>query len=150
MSTPAEQTDVRVRVAVYERVVADGLPPARAHLAQHLELAPDQIAESLERLAAARALVLQAESREVLMANPFSAVPTAYAVRTGERLYYGNCVWDALGIPAMLGAAATVETSCACCGEAMALEVRENLLPAAGVVHFAIPARRWWDDIVYN
>jgi hypothetical protein len=149
MTTPAE-TDVRVRVTVYERVMADGLPPSQADLAEHLALAPGQIGESLERLAAARALVLQPESREILMANPFSAVPTPYAVRAGERLYYGNCVWDALGIPAMLAVAATVETSCACCGEAMALEVRGNLLPAAGVVHFAIPAHRWWDDIVYN
>jgi hypothetical protein len=36
------------------------------------------------------------------MANPFSAVPTPFLVRSGDRSWYGNCIWDALGIPAML------------------------------------------------
>jgi alkylmercury lyase-like protein len=150
MPTAEEQTDVRVRTAVYQQVIAAGVPPTRAELAQLLALAPAEVGSALERLATARALVLQTESREILMANPFSAVPTPYAVRAGGRLYYGNCIWDALGIPAMLATPAAIETSCACCGEAMALEVQENLLPTTGVVHFAIPARRWWDDIVYN
>ena len=150
MATAEEQADVRVRTAVYQRVIAAGAPPSRAELADQLALERAAIGQSLERLATARALVLQPESREILMANPFSAVPTPYAVRAGGRLYYGNCIWDALGIPAMLGTAASIETSCACCGEAMALEVSETLLPTTGVVHFAVPARRWWDDIVYN
>ena len=107
--------------------------------------------ESLERLAAARALVLQSGSREVLMANPFSAVPTPFAVYANDHLYYGNCIWDALGIPAMLNTDARVESSCGCCGESMRLRVAAgNLEPVRGVVHFAIPAHQWWQDIVYN
>ena len=148
--TASEASDVRVRIAVYEQVIATGRPPSTAELAERLELQPPQVAAALERLGTARALVLQPESREVLMANPFSAVPTPYLVRTAERAYYGNCIWDALGVPAMLGADAAIETSCACCGEALALAVRGGLVPAQGVVHFAIPARRWWEDIVYN
>lgn len=150
MTTPEEQTDVRVRVAVYEQVIATGLPPSTAALAERLARQPLEVGAALERLAAARALVLQPESREILMANPFSTVPTPYLVRAGTRSYYGNCIWDALGIPAMLGADASIETSCACCGEAMTLQVRRGWLPAQGVVHFAIPAHRWWEDIVYN
>jgi Alkylmercury lyase len=150
MSTPQETSDTRVRVAVYRSTIAVGLPPTAAELATSLDLQLAEIRESLERLAAARALVLQATSREILMANPFSAVPTPYAVRAGERLYYGNCIWDALGIPAMLRVPARIHCSCACCGEAMSLAVRQDLVPTSGVVHFALPASRWWDDIVYN
>ena len=150
MPTSEELAAVRVRVAVYEMTIASGSPPSRSELAERLGLDLAAVGESLERLASARALVLQAESREILMANPFSAVPTPYLVQVGERLYFGNCVWDGLGIPAMLGRSATIQTACACCGEAMVLEVRENLLPANGVVHFSLPACRWWDDIVYN
>jgi hypothetical protein len=127
------------------------VPPTTEELAGSLDLRSDAVRESLERLAAGKALVLQRESREVLMANPFSAVPTPFAVSANGRLYYGNCIWDALGIPAMLQADARIDCSCGCCGEAMQLEVRAGELgPVEGVVHFAVPAHRWWDDIVYN
>jgi hypothetical protein len=144
-------TDTRVRVTVYEETVAGGTPPRVDRLAELLSLPAPVVRESLERLAAARALVLQPTSREILMANPFSAVATPFVVHAGGRRYYGNCVWDALGIPAMVRSDATVHTSCACCGEAMELAVAGgSLAPVEAAVHFAIPARRWWDDIVYN
>ncbi len=85
------------------------------------------------------------------MAEPFSAIPTPFAVYVNDRRYYGNCIWDALGIPAMLHADARIDCSCGCCGEAMRLEVSAGTLgPAGGVIHFALPANRWWEDIVYT
>ena len=152
MTTPAEDgaRDLRVRAAVYDVTLGSGAPPSVAALGERLALTRSEVAGSLERLAAAKALVLQRVSGEVLMANPFSAVPTPFAVSSGGRLYYGNCIWDALGIPAMLGRDARIEASCGCCGEALALEVAGGeLTPIEGVVHFAIPARRWWQDIVF-
>jgi hypothetical protein len=32
------------------------------------------------------------------MANPFSAVPTAYRVHANGRWWYANCAWDAFGV----------------------------------------------------
>jgi len=146
-----EEQDRGVRVWVYDRTMATGRPPTVHELAQHLDLPAAAVADSLERLASGRALVLQRESREVLMAGPFSAVPTPFAVHANDRLYYGNCIWDALGIPAMLRADARIDGSCGCCGESMRLALTAGELGAVdGVVHFALPARRWWDDIVYN
>ena len=142
MTTSEDQTDVRVRVAVYEQVIAAGRPPSTTALAERLALPAPEVDAALERLAAARALVLQSESREILMANPFSAVPTPYLVRAGTRSYYGNCIWDALGIPAMLGADATIETSCACCGEAWR-PGQATCCRARGRALRDSP-RRWW------
>jgi hypothetical protein len=52
---------------------------------------------------------------------------------------------------AMLAGESVLDTSCACCGEAMTLERQEGrLAPAAGVIHFAVPARRWWENIVFT
>ena len=85
------------------------------------------------------------------MANPFSAVPTPFLVRVGDRSWYGNCIWDATGIPAMPGQDASIEASCGCCGTAMHLAVSDGSLEEApGIAHFAIPAAQWWDDIVFN
>ena len=151
MFTTAEDQDVKVRASVYGVTMATGIPPTVNELTHRLAMPAAAVIESLERLASARALVLQRESREVLMANPFSAVPTPFAVHAKGRLYYGNCIWDALGIPAMLQADARIESSCGCCSEAMHLSVEaRGLRQATGLVHFAIPAHRWWQDIIYN
>src|SRR4029077_11024095 len=46
------------------------------------------------RLQEQHALVLDAHG-ELLMANPFSAVPTPYETDTPDgRTWYGNCAWD--------------------------------------------------------
>jgi hypothetical protein len=151
MSDSAEDLDRRIRIALYDVTVTTGAPPLAAALAARMALPEEVVRESFERLAAGRVVVLQRESREILMAAPFSAVATPFAVRATDRLYYANCVWDGLGILAMLRRDGEVRASCGCCGEAMTLATRGNrLAPAEGVVHFAIPARRWWEDIVVS
>ena len=151
MIEPVEEHDFRVRAAVYDGVMSSGAVPTVGEVTQRLACSREEVQASLERLATAKALVLQRDSREVLMANPFSAVPTPFAVFANDHLYYGNCIWDALGIPAMLHADARIESSCGCCSESMQLVVDDgDLRPVDGVVHFAIPAARWWQDIVYN
>lgn len=151
MPSTVEDQDLRVRAVIYDVVMANGLPPSIAEVAQHLDLENTSVIESLERLATAKALVLQRESREVLMANPFSAVPTPFAVYANDRLYYGNCIWDALGIPAMLRTDGRIHCSCGCCGESMRVAVSGGTLAEGdGIVHFAIPAHQWWQDIVHN
>ena len=129
----------------------EGLPPTMAETASALSTPSDNVSASFQRLADGHILVLQRGSGEVLMANPFSAVPTPFLVRVGDLSWYGNCIWDAMGIPAMLKQDATIEASCGCCGTAMRLAVTNGSLEEApGIVHFAIPAAHWWDDIVFN
>lgn len=146
-----DEQDTNVRIAVYDLTLSRGAPPAVLDLAEALDLPRDEVRLSLERLATAKAFVLQPESREVLMAAPFSAVPTPFAVYVGDRLYFGNCIWDALGIPAMMKRDARIEASCGCCGDAMRLAVHAGSLePFEGLAHFAVPARLWWQDIVFS
>ena len=85
------------------------------------------------------------------MAPPFSAVPTAFRVETPRGAYWGNCIWDGLGIVGMLGGEGTVQTRCADCDEPMALRVEAGeLVDGDGLAHFAVPAARWWDDIGFT
>ncbi len=143
--------DYEVRRYVYDHTMKEGLPPTIAETASALSTRPDDVTVSFQRLADGHTLVLQRGSGEVLMANPFSAVPTPFLVRAGELSWYGNCIWDAMGIPAMLKRDATIEASCGCCGTAMHLAVADgSLQEASGIAHFAIPAAHWWDDIVFN
>jgi Alkylmercury lyase len=146
-----EGFDTQVRVELYREFVRTARAPTSESLAEKMQVTADEVRASLERLAAARAIVLQPESREVLMANPLSAVPTPYQIRAGDRSYFGSCVWDALGVIAMLQRDAVLDSSCACCGEAMSIAVSGGrAAPARGIIHFAVPAKRWWENIVFT
>jgi len=145
------ELDKVVRGHVYDFVMREGLPPTIAETSSTLACSADDVGDSFQRLADAHILVLQQGSGEILMANPFSAVPTPFLVKAGGRSYYANCIWDAMGIPAMLKQDATIEASCGCCSTAMNLTVTNGSLEQApGIAHFAIPAAHWWDDIVFN
>jgi hypothetical protein len=141
--------DREVRLAVYRRVVAESRPPSAPELAAELGVATADVETSLHRLAAGHVLVLAPDTNSIWMAAPFSAIPTPFEVSVGARHYFANCIWDALGVAACLHAEARIDTSCPDCSEPMRLEVRDGALeePAEGVVHFAVPAARWWEDI---
>ena len=145
------EPDDRVRVHLYEEFVAAGRPPAVRETADALGLTEKETVAAYRRLEAERVIVLAPGTANVWMANPLSAFPTPFRVETPGGGFWGNCVWDALGIPAMLGTDGTVTTPCPDCGEELVLHVRDDaLVPTDVVCHFAVPAARWWDNIGYT
>jgi hypothetical protein len=80
------------------------------------------------------------------MAHPFSAIPTGFAVVAGGRTYYANCAWDAAGVLSIVGDG-SCSARCGDCGGDMTFGVTEGQLYGHGVVHFAVAARHFWDDI---
>lgn len=148
---PEVLVDQKVRYYIYDQTIKTGNPPTLAEASAALGMRPADTRASFERLAAAHMVVLQAATGEVIMANPFSAVPTPFLVQVGDKSYFGNCIWDAMGIPAMLKQDALIKASCGDCGTAMSLRIKSGSLEQAeGLAHFAIPAAHWWDDIVFN
>jgi hypothetical protein len=135
--------DVELRNRIYAWFVERGEAPTLE------ETDADEAA--LRRLHDAHALVLEPDGTEIRMLNPFSAVPTGYRVEAGGRSWYGNCVWDAFGIPAALGVDGHVSTTCAYCGAALEIDVVDRRpRPRDLVAHILVPARHWWDDIVFT
>jgi hypothetical protein len=146
-----ESLDRHARLAVYRAFVESGAPPTVAETAAALDVSVGEAADAFRRLEAAHAIVLAPGTLNVWLANPFSAVPTAFRVRGESGEWWGSCIWDALGIPAMLDESATIATTCADCGEPFELRVSEDALePVDGVAHFAVPARSWWENIGYT
>ena len=142
--------DTRARLHLYEEFVAHGRPPTAAETAAALGVPEEDAAEAYRRLERNRVIVLAPGTLNVWMANPLSAIPTPFRVVTPGGSYWGNCIWDALGIPAMLGTSGRVETSCPDCGERIDLAVRGDAVEGDAVVHFAVPAAHWWDNIAFT
>ena len=141
------EIDARVRYAVYA-TFAEGLVPRSLSIASRLHVSQQAVKESYERLHAARAIVLDPHTKEVWMAHPFSAVPTDFRVRAEGRDWFANCAWDAFGIAVLTGMDAVLSTTCLDCDGPIVHRVEERrLVDAHGVVHFVVPAAKWWDNI---
>ena len=149
---PPEDRDTAVKLAIY-RITADtGSIPNAAAVADATQLSQSDVMAAFQRLHAKRLLVPEpGDPTRIRMAPPFSGIPTAFPVEALGRRYYANCVWDSYGVAAALHADALIPASDGFSGEALTLEVRGGkpiLHPY--VAHFAVPAAKWWDDIVFT
>jgi hypothetical protein len=143
----SDAPDRAVRLAVMRGFVDEGRPPSPDEIAGRLGVPQIEVEASLRRLADAHVLVLAPGTPYVWMANPFSAIPTPFRVEAGERRWWGNCIWDGLGILAAVGVDGRVSTACPDCGERLDVETSGAQARGEGVVHYSVPAAHWWDDI---
>jgi Alkylmercury lyase len=145
-----DEDDRRLRNRTYRMFVDLGRAPSAAEVALVERTTAPDVEATWWRLHDAHALVLHPNG-EIRMANPFSAVPTAHRVRAARRSWFANCAWDAIGICAALYTDGDIESSCPCCGEAIALSIRAATPSVESLLfHCLVPARSWWDDIGFT
>jgi hypothetical protein len=146
-----DERDLPLRNLTYGLFVERGRAPTAGEVAADADLTAEEVLSAWRRLHDQHALVLNPATDEIRMANPFSAVPTAYRVQAGGRWWYANCAWDAFGVCAALHSDGRIETSCPDCTEPIAVEVRQQQ-PDDGTLlfHCLVPASNWWDDIVFT
>lgn len=156
MTTPEQANELDalardVRIHVFQRAAESGEVPQAASIAERLGRPITAIQAALRQLADGKVLILAPNDANIWAANPFCAVPSGVRVESGSKRYWGICIWDALGIAAALGRDATIQAPCGDCGDALHLEVKNGKLTRSeGIVHFAIPAHHWWDNIGFT
>jgi Alkylmercury lyase len=152
MSVPPSASPHDVRLSIFNRAAETTHVPQAAEIASGLGLPIDAVRRALVELADGRVIVLTPQTTDIWAAAPFAAAPSNFRVEVKGKTYWAVCIWDALGIPAAIDAdAAVVRTTCGDCGEAMHIELRDGVLAhAPGVVHFGVPARHFWDDIIFT
>ena len=145
-----------LRNRVLEHFVAAGVAPTAESLASTSAF-PDAAAvrQGFAELAQQHELVLDQQGHgkgEIVMAMPFSAVPTPHRVTIGRRSWWANCAWDALGIPAALDQRARSPAVARSRERSWKLTCSRTELRSEGVdwVHFLVPARQFWDDIGFT
>jgi hypothetical protein len=141
-----------VRLHVIRTAMNTTAVPSASETAASLRISDEQAVEAYRHLGEGHVYVLEPrDPTRLRMANPFSAVPTAFKVEASGKRYYGNCVWDGLGIVSLMGGSGQLKTRCPDCGETLTLVISDRaLVHEEGVVHFSIPAAHWWDDIIYT
>jgi hypothetical protein len=146
-----DERDLGLRALTYGLFVKLGRAPAAHEVAASGGLTAPEVVSGWQRLHDQHAIVLDPATAEIRMANPFSAVPTAYRVLADGRWWYANCAWDAFGICAALRTDGRIETSCPDCGETLNIEVHDQEPDDASLLfHCLVPAAHWWDDIVFT
>lgn len=144
--------DTDVKLHIYETIAQTTQPPTSAEAARALNVTVAEMEAAFERLHKKRLLVPEpGDPSRIRMAPPFSGIETSFRVNVQGRLYYANCAWDALGIPAALHQDGEIEAADGHTGEPMSLTVKDGKpVPQPCTIHFAVPAARWWQDIVYT
>jgi hypothetical protein len=139
----------QVRATVIQALRDTGEAPTAASIGNTLGVEKSRVTAALRSLADEHRLVLVPGTDRVMMAHPFSGIASDYLVTIGERTWFANCVWDGLSILALLGDG-TLETHSPATGEPMTLTVRDGMVQGDAVIHFLVPARHFWDDIVFT
>jgi hypothetical protein len=143
--------DIDLRNKTYQRFVELGRAPTIDEVAKASGWTAADVLASWQRLHDQHALVLNPSTSELRMANPFSAVQTAYRVLAAGRWWYANCAWDALGVCAALHTDGHIDTSCPDCLEPLAIKVKNEQPDRKDLLfHCLLSAAHWWDDIVFT
>lgn len=126
-------------------------PPTIRELAAHFGSDEASARRGLRALADNHGVVLHPHSDEVWVAHPFASSATSFVVRARGRSWWGNCAWCSLGVAHLAGGTATIETRLGALEEHATLRIDDGkLLDTDFVVHFPIPMRHAWDNVIYT
>jgi hypothetical protein len=138
-----EKTLWDIRAFVYRHFADTTHAPSVDQTAAVFALTHEETASAYKALHNHHALFLNPGSHDILMANPFASVETPFRVHANGKVYFANCAWDSLGIPATLHCDADVETVCAQSGVPITLQVRARQVSESNlIVHFLVPFER--------
>jgi hypothetical protein len=140
-----------VRLYLFAEAGNTGRVPQPPEIAAAMQRSQAEVEKALQQLAAGKVLILAPNDANIWAANPFCAVPSPFRVEARGKTYWGICIWDALGIVAALGTDAIIRAVCGDCSVPILLEIAGGKLKRSeGIIHFAVPAHHWWDNIGFT
>lgn len=141
-----------VRVEIYRSFIEESRAPSPADLAASLNLSGSNVIDAMRVLARDDVIELMPGEDTIWLAHPFCAVQAPFQVRAAGREWHAICIWDALGILAITRSDGVVDTTCPDCGQSLQITVSDDRLeaPSDSVVHYGVPARRWYEDVAFT
>ena len=151
MDTLITPFDLNIRYQIYRSFADECRAPSCQALARSLDLAEAAVRQSFHKLHVRHMIFLEPGSDAIRMANPFSAIPTRFKVRSGSKEWWANCAWDSLGIAAALNIDAQIVAAYPEAPDTVDFQVKAGQIDGKGhVVYFPLPCRQWYDDLVFT
>lgn len=126
-------------------------PPTISEVASRFRCDEIEARKGLRALADYHGVVLHPNSDEIWVAHPFSAAPTTCVVRSESCTWWGNCAWCSLGLAHLAGGTATIETRIGAIDDYATIKIDNGkLIDTDFVVHFPIPMKNAWDNVIYT
>ena len=141
-----------VRIYVYDHLLAHGFPPTSREIGEHFGVSPADALQTLGALKIGKAILVHPKTGEIWMAGPFASNPSEYKVIGRNATWWANCAWDMLGVASLVREPVRIETHCTDCEDPMTFDVAasRDTMQDDAIVHFLVPARRWYDDIGFT
>ncbi len=150
--TTGNSTPGRLHYELIRSLVEMCSIPSRDELKTRLGcVSSDELDQVFEALAELHGVVLHPSSHDVWAIHPFSLAPTLFLVEAGDKKWWANCAWCALGIAVLVGEPCRITSTLGAEGQRIQLEVAEGgVNPSNVVVHFPIAMTQAWDNVVYT
>lgn len=141
-----------LRKYVFDSFVESARAPLVEQIMQRFQLSREVVVERLQDLQASHHILLLPGTYRILMANPFSNIPSPFRVSTGSMQYYANCAWDAVAFHVMLDRDVRISSFCHHCGTPIEFSLsRRKLGSNEGkdvIVFLGTPVSKWYDNLV--
>lgn len=141
-----------VRKYIFDHFFQYTTAPALEELMQRYKLTRKEAFECFRDLETDHHIVLVPGTQRILMANPYSAIPTPFRVHVGTKRYYANCAWDSVALHIMLDLDARVESFCHHCAEPIEISLSKGRVkackPPSPLIFLSTAVSKWYDNLI--
>lgn len=136
---------------ILQHIIDKGHAPNLADLSIIMEADEPEITQALYALQDYHGVVLHPNEPKIWVIHPFSLAPTNFLVKSQSGKWWGNCAWCSLGVAALLKEDVSILTSYGAYGEPLQIHIQNGeILEKNLVVHFPIPMKKAWDNVIYT
>jgi hypothetical protein len=136
--------------AIIEHFLDRRHAPSIDELARQFRQSRDAMIAALHALQEYHGVVLHPVSSEIWAMHPFSCAPTNFWVHSARGSWWANCAWCSAGVAALVGDV-TITTTLGAETQQATVRIQDGKLLDEGLlVHFPVPMRNVWDNVIYT
>jgi Alkylmercury lyase len=143
---------MEVRKFIFDSFLETGRAPLVEEIMPRFNVGREEAVKLLLELQASHHILLLPGTHRILMANPFSNLPTPFRVSSGGMSFYANCAWDAIALHVLLERDVRIASFCHHCAATILLNLSDGKRVAGErndlLVYLGTPVSKWYDNLL--